>query len=99
MAAPSAIATMQVGVACSAAAGQAFETSLRMQVGATVLDAIRASGVLLRFPALDISTRSVGIWGRACDLGSPLKHGDRVEIYRPLAMDPMQARRLRATRR
>lgn len=90
--------TLQVAVACSVAAGEALETSVQVDAGATVLDAIRASGVLTRYPVVDISTRSVGIWGRPCNLATSLQHGDRVEIYRALTMDPMQARRLRAER-
>jgi hypothetical protein len=38
----------------------------------------------------------IGIWGRACAPGTLLADGDRVEIYRPLTMDPNEARRLRA---
>ena len=49
--------------------------------------------------AVDISTQAVGIWGRAAALDAPLADGDRVEIYRPLAMDPKEARRRRAQRR
>ena len=49
--------------------------------------------------AVDISTQAVGIWGRVAGLETELAEGDRVEIYRPLAMDPKEARRLRARRR
>lgn len=85
-----------VAVAGSERAGSAFELAVRVQVGATVLDAIRVSGALERFPSIDVSTAAVGIWGRASTLTAPLQAGDRVEIYRPLAIDPKEARRKRA---
>lgn len=93
--APSA-SVLRVAVACSPAAGQAVETSLNVAAGATVLDAIRASAMLERFPGVDLSSRCVGIWGRPCDLATTLADGDRVEIYRPLTIDPKEARRKRA---
>ncbi len=85
-----------VAVAGSERPGTAFEVALQVTAGTTVLDAIRASGVLERFPALDVSTAAVGIWGRASSLTVLLRPGDRVEIYRPLAIDPKEARRKRA---
>lgn len=92
-------APFSVSVACTPQAGQAFELDVQVSAGATVLDAIRASGVLSRYPQIDISTQSVGIWGRRCALDAVLGAGDRVEIYRPLAADPKEARRRRAARR
>jgi uncharacterized protein len=44
---------------------------------------------------LAIDALSCGIWGRRCDMGQALRDGDRVEIYRALAVDPKEARRLR----
>ena len=90
---------MRVSVACSEQAGAAFEVAVEVDIAATVLDAIRASGVLERFASIDVSRCEVGVWGRATTLEARLAQGDRVELYRPLVMDPMQARRLRATRR
>jgi putative ubiquitin-RnfH superfamily antitoxin RatB of RatAB toxin-antitoxin module len=74
----------------------AVEAPASVVAGATVLEAIRASGLLEQFPELDVSSLTVGIWGRPCLLDAGLNAGDRVEIYRPLAMDPKEARRLRA---
>ena len=59
---------------------------------ATVSDAITAAN-LQDLPVLD---GNVGIFARACQLSDVLKHGDRVEIYRPLIADPMLQRRNRA---
>jgi len=60
--------------------------------GMTVLAAVEASGLLEEF-ALDPATLAVGIYGRKVDGSRPLRPGDRVEIYRPLAVDPREARR------
>lgn len=72
---------------------------LRVAPGATVDDAIRASGVLADFPEIDLARNRVGVFGRLARPGQPLRDGDRVEIYRPLTADPKAARRLRAARR
>jgi hypothetical protein len=90
---------IRIAVACSPRPGVAAEVELEVAAGTKVLDAIRASGLLERFPEIDISTQSVGVWGRRSALDTTLKAGDRVEIYRPLAVDPMEARRRRAGRR
>jgi len=60
------------------------------------VDAVRASGVLERWPELAIGEPSVGIWGRVTNAATALRDGDRVELYRPLAADPQEARRRRA---
>jgi putative ubiquitin-RnfH superfamily antitoxin RatB of RatAB toxin-antitoxin module len=87
---------VRVGIAFSASAGRAFEMTLELPVPATALDAIRASGLFERHPELGLGEPLIGIWGRACAPGTLLADGDRVEIYRPLTMDPNEARRLRA---
>ncbi len=61
--------------------------------GATVADAIAASGLAQRFPDQPLETFEVGIWGKVVARNHGVRHGDRVEIYRPLAMDPRDARR------
>jgi putative ubiquitin-RnfH superfamily antitoxin RatB of RatAB toxin-antitoxin module len=90
---------LHVAVAWSVRPGEAREVEVELPVGATVLDAIRASGAMTGDATVDISTQAVGIWGRTVALDAPLAEGDRVEIYRPLAMDPKEARRRRAQRR
>ncbi len=90
---------LRVAVAWSAKEGEACEIGLELERGASVHDAIRASGVLEREGAVDISTQAVGIWGRVAALDTLLADGDRVEIYRPLLLNPKEARRLRAQRR
>lgn len=66
------------------------------EVGLTVRDAIERSGILSRFPELDLDTNKVGIFGKLAKLDQVLASGDRVEIYAPLIADPKQARKQRA---
>ena len=89
-------ATIRVAVAWTPESGQAFELAVEMPAGATMLDAIRACGLLEAEAAIDISTQPVGIWGREAALDRVLVEGDRVEIYRPLTVNPKEARRRRA---
>jgi uncharacterized protein len=66
---------------------------LRLPEGATVRDALEKAGLL------PLARGKVGIFGRVVRADARLKPGDRVEIYRPLAADPKEARRRRAARR
>lgn len=61
---------------------------------ATVEAVILASGILDIFPAINLATQVVGIFSKKVKLSDIPMHGDRVEIYRPLAMDPKERRRL-----
>ncbi|QGT77945.1 RnfH family protein [Guyparkeria halophila] len=63
---------------------------------ATVEEAIRLSGILERFPEIDLSTQKVGVFAKVAPLSQALREWDRVEIYRPLIADPKAARRQRA---
>jgi len=69
---------------------------VRVPRGATVEAAIRASGILSALPELDGAPLDVGILGRRCGLCDAVNDGDRIEIYRPLVLDPKEARRRRA---
>lgn len=71
-------------------------TEVTLADGATVADAIGASGVLARRPEVAAGSPEVGIWGRSCALTQVVQDGDRVELYRPLTVDPKEARRVRA---
>lgn len=64
--------------------------------GVTVQQAIHISGILNLFPEIDLSKQGVGIYSQRVSLDSFVKVGDRIEIYRPLQIDPKQARKLRA---
>jgi putative ubiquitin-RnfH superfamily antitoxin RatB of RatAB toxin-antitoxin module len=70
--------------------------ALQVPDGSTVEDAIRRSGVLERFPEIDLATNKVGVFGKVGKLDQELSPGDRVEIYRPLIADPKEARKQRA---
>ena len=70
--------------------------ALEVPAGTTVEAAIRRSGVLERFPEIDLSTNKVGVFGKVGKLDQELVRGDRVEIYRPLIADPKEARKQRA---
>ena len=71
---------------------------LRVQLpeGATVGDAIRASGVLEAHPEIDLAKNKVGIFSKLVKLDEQVRDRDRVEIYRPLIADPKEVRRKRA---
>jgi putative ubiquitin-RnfH superfamily antitoxin RatB of RatAB toxin-antitoxin module len=90
--------TLRVAVACSPRAGEAFEVDVELPAPATAWDAVCASGVLDRWPELASGEPSVGIWGRVTGAATGLRDGDRVELYRPLAADPQEARRRRVAR-
>lgn len=62
----------------------------------SVEQAIKLSGITSRFPEIDLSINKVGIFSQVCPLNTNLKENDRVEIYRCLLIDPMDARRQRA---
>ncbi|MGB1581824.1 MAG: RnfH family protein [Nevskiales bacterium] len=64
--------------------------------GAEIGEAIKRSGIVERFPEIDVDNSKVGIFGKAMPMTQPLKAGDRVEIYRPLIADPKESRRQRA---
>jgi putative ubiquitin-RnfH superfamily antitoxin RatB of RatAB toxin-antitoxin module len=73
--------------------------ALEVEAGATVRQAIESSGILARFPDIELTRGNVGVFGSRVELNARLRDGDRVEIYRPLIADPKQARRERANRR
>ncbi|BFI96201.1 MAG: hypothetical protein RSP_17110 [Rhodanobacter sp.] len=62
------------------------------------MQAVEAAGLLPSLPAGVTDPLRLGIFSRRVDAGHVLRDGDRVEIYRPLALDPMAARRSRAGR-
>jgi putative ubiquitin-RnfH superfamily antitoxin RatB of RatAB toxin-antitoxin module len=64
--------------------------------GTTAQAAIEASGILAKFPEIDLNTNKIGIFGKMCKPDTVLRHLDRVEIYRPLIADPKEVRRQRA---
>ncbi len=69
---------------------------LEVSHDATVLQVIQQSGIIHGHPEIDVSVLKVGVFGKLKFLDSLLHAGDRIEIYRPLIADPMEARRRRA---
>lgn len=76
--------------------GEAFVRKLAVPVGSTAEAAIEASGVLERYPEIDLGQQKIGIFSRTVKLNQMLEAGDRVEIYRPLIADPREVRKRRA---
>lgn len=64
--------------------------------GSTIETAIDRSGVLDVFPEIDLMQQKVGIFSKQKKLSDTVSEGDRIEIYRPLTIDPKEARRKRA---
>ena len=70
--------------------------AIELDEGATVAQALRALAERPPFAALQLDSMPVGIFGRLVSRETALKEGDRLELYRPLAIDPREARRRRA---
>ena len=87
--------TIEVEVAY-VAPGVEFLRRVKLDEGATAADAIEASKLRDAVPGVAIEDRLVGIWSNPCGLAASVRDGDRVEVYRPLAADPKELRRLRA---
>ena len=75
-----------------------FCREVNLEPGATVADALNAVADAPGFVELDLGAVPVGIYGRVVKPEQVLTEGDRVEIYRPLAVDPRTARRNRVSR-
>lgn len=88
-------AVIDVEVVVSPAAGQVQQIGLRLPAGSSVRDALRQSGLCPQAATGDASTMKVGVWGQLKPLDHPLRDHDRVEVYRPLLIDPKEARRRR----
>lgn len=71
------------------------QCQLRLAAGATVLDALRQCGLPVTRDAALLDSLHLGVWGRACTPEAVLRDRDRVELCRPLQIDPKEARRLR----
>jgi putative ubiquitin-RnfH superfamily antitoxin RatB of RatAB toxin-antitoxin module len=76
--------------------GEQILLTVELADGATVADALAAVADAPPFSELDTTAMPVGVHGVLVERNTRLRSGDRVEIYRPLLTDPMQARRRRA---
>jgi uncharacterized protein len=86
---------LPITVAYSPQAGEVVQRELALAPGATVATALAHSHFLQDYPHLKIDAPVLGIWGKRCTTDTLLREHDRVEIYRPLMIDPKEARRLR----
>ena len=80
---------------CYALPDGATRITVELEAGSLVEDALRVSDIERRL-GLDRAALSFAVFGRRASPSAPLHDGDRVEILRPLTIDPMEARRLRA---
>ena len=69
---------------------------LKVSPATTAVQAVEASGLLQKFPEIDLSQNKLGIFGKLIKPDTVLRERDRVEIYRPLIADPKEVRRARA---
>ncbi len=67
--------------------------------GTTAEQAVKLSGILERFPNIDLAKNKIGIFGKVTKPDTVLREKDRVEIYRPLIADPKESRRRRAEKK
>ncbi|EIJ41251.1 hypothetical protein BegalDRAFT_0331 [Beggiatoa alba B18LD] len=83
---------MNVGIAYADSTQQVW---LRLEVpdGSSVEEAINLSGILKRFPHIDLKKQKVGVYGKIVKLDTPLQESDRVEIYRAIIADPKTVKR------
>ena len=86
---------ISVTVLYSPGARQVREWNLTLPAGACLLQALHASGLGEFVPDAELAQLPVGVWGCKATLDSLLRPGDRVEVYRPLKVDPKVARRER----
>lgn len=90
-----AIPSLKVTLVYSPAARQVREWTLVLAAGATVAQALAASGIFEEFPELYEESMALGVWGLKTDPDRMLIDRDRIEIYRALRVDPKVARRER----
>lgn len=88
-------ATIRVEVAYATPDEQVI-LEVEVRDGSTLEEALEASRLYEKFPDANLRAAAVGIWGQVCERSRPVRDGDRIELYRPLVMDPRDARRLRA---
>lgn len=89
--------TIEVQV-CYASQQEIIVITLNVKIDSTIQDAIEMSQILLKCPEVDITVCKLGIFGKLKKLDAVVQQGDRVEIYRPLTADPMEARRRRSAK-
>ena len=69
---------------------------IKVAAGITAEAAVKESGILTKFPEINLAENKIGIFGKLTQLDTVLRDKDRIEIYRPLIADPKEVRRQRA---
>ena len=69
---------------------------IKVKIGTTAEESIIASGIIKKFPEIDLKSNQIGIFGKLTQLDHVMRERDRIEIYRPLIADPKEIRRQRA---
>ena len=72
---------------------------IKVPIGTTLEQAVQISGVMNLFPEIDLNKNRLGIFSQFAKRETILQSCDRVEIYRPLSVDPKEARRLRVPKK
>ncbi len=81
---------------CYALAEKQALVSVKLPQGATLQQALEASGLLVKHPEIDLKKNKFGVFAKLSKPDSVLRDRDRVEIYRPLIADPKEVRKQRA---
>lgn len=81
---------------CYALADKQELVKVKLPEGATLQQALEASGLLAKYPQIDLKANKFGIYNKLSKLDAVLRDRDRVEIYRPLIADPKEVRKQRA---
>jgi uncharacterized protein len=89
---------MLVELVCATRKKQ-ISLSITLERSCTISETLKISKILEYFPDIDLENTTVGVWGKLKTLETMVEEGDRIEIYRPLTIDPMEARRLRVKKK
>lgn len=81
---------------CYAQAARQEQIRVKLPTGATLQQALEASGLLAKYPEIDVKKGKFGIWNKLSKPDAVLRDKDRIEIYRPLIADPKEVRKQRA---
>ena len=70
--------------------------TITVEQGTTAQQAIEASGILAKYPEIELNKNKLGVYSRLIKLDTVMEDGERIEIYRPLIADPKEMRKRRA---
>jgi len=72
--------------------------TISVEQGTTAQQAIEASGILAKYPEIELNKNKLGVYSRLIKLDTVMEDGERIEIYRPLIADPKEMRKRRAVK-